>query len=71
MTDDEYKQLYNAMSFKGEETKQLKEMIDSWHAIVDSAKEAEMTKEYFLKKLREHLQYYANKLQSGRFKGKQ
>jgi len=47
MTDDEYKQLYNAMSFKGEETKQLKEMIDSWHAIVDSAKEAGMTKELF------------------------
>jgi hypothetical protein len=71
MTGDEYNQLYNAITFKGEMTEAQKEVIDSWHALVDSGKKAGMTKEYFLKEMGEHFQYHMNKLQSGRFKDKQ
>jgi hypothetical protein len=71
MTEDEYKQLYNAITVEGEMTEGHKELIDNWRALVDSGKEAGMTKEFFLKYVGELFQYHLNKLQSGKFKGKQ
>jgi hypothetical protein len=52
-------------------TKGYQELLDHWHALVDSGKEAGMTKEHFLKEVDERFQYHLNKLQSGEFKGKQ